>query len=136
MTKPEKLGIWMDHQRANLMEFTADPIQTRTIHSKFNHQEKELTLHEGENRMHNTEQHEQHEYYKELGHIIRGYKAVLLFGPTEAKTELNNLLLKDHLFSNIHIDVRAADKMTEHQQHAFVKEFFSKHPNSITTLVL
>jgi hypothetical protein len=134
MTKPEKLGIWMDHQSANLMEFTTDPIQTKTIHSKFTHQVKELTMHEGENRMHHKEQHEQAEYYKELGDIIRGYKAVVLFGPTEAKTELHNLLLKNNLFSKIHIDVRTADKMTENQQHAFVKDFFSKNPNNVTTL--
>jgi hypothetical protein len=126
MAKPEKLGIWMDHQSANLMEFTVDPIQTKTIQSKFTHQVKELSLHEGENRMHNKEQHQQAEFYKELGDIIRNYSAVVIFGPTDAKKELHNILLKDPLFSKIHIDIVQADKMTENQQHAFTKDFFSK----------
>jgi len=113
------LGIWMDHQDAHLMEFTTDPIETKTIESKFTHEESE-------NLMHNKEQHEQADYYRELGEIIRNYDDVLLFGPTEAKVELLNALRKDHRFADIVIEIKPADKMTLNQQHAFVKEYFSK----------
>ena len=127
MTTAKDLGIWMDHTSANLMEFTADPIETKTIDSKFTHAEKEQTLGKSENLMHNKEQHEQADYYRELGEIIRNYDEVVLFGPTDAKVELYNTLKDDHLFAKIKIEVIQADKMTENQQHAFVRKHFSRH---------
>jgi len=127
MTTAKDLGIWMDHTSANLMEFTADPIETKTIDSKFTHEEKEQTLGKSENLMHNKEQHEQADYYRELGEIIRNYDEVVLFGPTDAKVELYNILKDDHLFAKIKFEVIQADKMTENQQHAFVRKHFSGH---------
>lgn len=119
-----KLGIWMDHQHAHLTAFTTDPMNTETIDSKFTHESKVLSLHQGEDKMHTKENHQQGEYYKALGKAIKQYDAVVLFGPTDAKTELVNKLSKDHLFSKIKIDVVETDKMTVNQQHAFVKNFF------------
>jgi hypothetical protein len=129
----KKLGIWMDHSSAHLMEFTTDPIETKTIESKFTQEVKELSLEKGENRMHNKEQHQQAEYYKKLGGIISNYKEVLLFGPTDAKVELFNGLRAGHNFEKIKIEIKQADKMTENQQHAFVKDYFSTHIVPITT---
>ena len=122
----KSLGIWMDHQDAHIMEFTTDPIETKTVESKFTHEEKEQTLGRSENLMHNKEQHEEADYYKELGEIIRNYNDVILFGPTDAKVELFNSLRKDHRFADIVIEIKQADKMTGNQQHAFVREYFSK----------
>ena len=127
MTKENKAGIWMDHSNAHVMEFTTDPIETKTISSKFTHDEKEHSLGKSENLMHNKEQHQQAEYYKQLGEKIRHYTDVLLFGPTSAKDELFNILKADHRFAKIRIRVLHADKMTENQQHAFVKKHFSGH---------
>ncbi len=123
----KRLGIWMDHATAHLMEFTVDPIETTTIDSTFTHQEKEDSLGKSEQLMHNKEQHEEASYYKKLGEIIRNYREVVLFGPTNAKVELFNSLRTDHRFANIKIDLQQADKMTENQQHAFVKDFFLTH---------
>lgn len=119
------LGIWMDHSTAHLMEFTTD-IKTTVIESKFTHFDKEESLHKSESLMHNKEQHQQADYYKKLGAIILNYSEVLLFGPTDAKLELHNYLKKDHHFDKIKIEVASADKMTEHQEHAFVREHYSK----------
>ena len=124
----KKLGIWMDHASAHLMEFTVNPIETKTIDSKFTHQAKEFSLSKSENLMHNKEQHEQADYYKKLGEVIKNYDEVILFGPTEAKVELYNVLRANHLFSKIKIEVKQEDKMTENQQHAFVKDFFENAP--------
>ncbi|AMR30029.1 hypothetical protein A0256_00660 [Mucilaginibacter sp. PAMC 26640] len=125
MKTERNLGIWMDHQNAHLMEFTADPIGTQTIENHFNHEVKEAVMHKGEGTMHQKEQHETIAYYKELGEIIRDYDHVIFFGPTEAKTELLNYLRKDHRFASIQIATEPADKMTINQQHAFVKAYFS-----------
>jgi hypothetical protein len=125
MTTDKKLGIWMDHANAHLMEFTADPAHTKTITSTFIHEHKESTLSKGETQMHNKEQHQQADYYKKLGEVIRNYKDVILFGPTDAKVELFNILRADHRFAEIKIAVKQADKLSDNQQHQFVREHFA-----------
>lgn len=125
MKEAKYIGICMDHQNAHLMEFRASPITTRTIESKFTYQEKEQILERSENLMHNKEHHEQADYYREIGEIIRDYGEVVLFGPTDAKVELYNTLKDDHVFSNIKFTVVPTDKMTENQEHAFVKDYFA-----------
>lgn len=125
MTTEKKLGIWMDHANAHLMEY-ADPIVTKIVTSDSTHAEKEKTLQKGESMMHNKEQQQESEYYKTIGETIKDYDNVLLFGPTNAKTELLNILEADLSFSKIKIETRPADKMTENQEHAFVRDYFSE----------
>lgn len=125
MTTEKKLGIWMDHANAHLMEY-ADPIVTKIVTSDSTHEEKEKTLQKGESMMHNKEQQQESEYYKTIGETIKDYDDVLLFGPTNAKTELLNILEADLRFSKIKIETRPADKMTENQEHAFVRDYFSE----------
>lgn len=129
MEKKPKLAIWMDHSSAHLMDYPADPIVTRTIECSFTHKVKEETLQHGESTMHNKEQGEQAAYYKELAETIRPYDEVLIFGPTEAKTELYDTFKDNHLYSKIKVEIRPADKMTEGQMHAFVKAYFEGHKN-------
>lgn len=124
MKTKKQLGIWMDHASANLMDVNKEPIITKTIKSDFTHQEKERTAVKGEFMMHNDEQQKQHSYYNQIGKSMQGYDSVLIFGPTDAKKELVNLLKQDHHYDKIKIEVMDADKMTENQQHAFVKNYF------------
>jgi hypothetical protein len=126
MVAAKSLGIWMDHSSAHLIEFTTDPMETKIIESEFTHETKEQSLGKSENLMHNKEQHQQSEYYKKLGEIIKNYEEVILFGPTKAKVELYNTLKADHLFAKIKIEVKPADKMTKNQEHAFVRQYFSR----------
>jgi len=121
----KNLGIWMDHSSAHIMDCSINPMVTITIESKFTHEEKELSLIKGESHMHNKEQHEQLEYYKKIGETIVNYQDVILFGPTDAKVELFNILRTDHRFAKIRIEMKNTDKMTEFQQHSFVQEYFS-----------
>ena len=124
MKKSEKLGIWMDHSNAHIINVLTDTIEKNTISSKFTHQEKEHSLSKSESLMHHKEQHQQHEYYKEIGDVIKNFNEVVVFGPTDAKVELVNFLKQDHHFDNIKIIVKNSDKMTEHQEFAFVKAHF------------
>jgi len=39
---------------------------------------------------------------------------------------LSCALKKDHRFADIVIEIKQTDKMTENQQHAFVRDYFSK----------
>jgi hypothetical protein len=126
MTTIKKLGIWMDHSNAHLMEFENAASGSKTIEPSFTQLLKESGSNDsGEHIMHNKEQQQQSAFFKELGEVIKKYGEVILFGPTDAKTELLNMLKKDHHFDKIKIDIRQADKMSENQQHAFVREYFS-----------
>jgi hypothetical protein len=129
--KKKFIGIWMDHASANLIEIKNGIMETKTIVSKFTHEEKKETLHKGEKAMHHKEQHEESNYYMEIAAIILNFEDVLLFGATEAKDELLNILKADHRFDKINIETRTFDKMTENKQHGFVKEYFSKHLSDI-----
>jgi hypothetical protein len=83
-------------------------------------------LSKSESLMHNKEQQQLFQYYKKLSEVIKDYKRVLLFGPTNAKTELFDVLSEDERFVNIIIEIKETDKMTANQKHDFVKNYFSR----------
>ena len=123
MKKKTTLGIWMDHSKANLIDVSSKK-DTYSITSEFTFSTKEEALKRSENVMHNKEQHMHEAYYKKLGVEILKYEHVLLFGPTKAKEELRNYLNKDLHFKHIKIDIEGADKLSNNEQHAFVKKHF------------
>jgi hypothetical protein len=125
MKKNKHLGIWMDYSNAVLMEITNETIVTSNIVSGFTHQDKVDGLHKSENLMHNKEQHGHSDYFKKIADAIRDFQEVLLFGPTNAKNELLNLIKGDHLFENIQFGVKDTDKMTDFQMQAFVRAYFN-----------
>ncbi len=125
MKSTKKLGIWMDHSIAHLMEFSETPFEIETIESKFTHEEKEKSLAKGESFMHHKEQQLLSDYFKKIAKFILNYNKVLLFGPTNAKTELYNLLSEDNRFVKIKIHVKETDKMNAHQRQNFINEHFS-----------
>jgi len=125
MKPTKRLGIWMDHSIAHLMELTKDSIVTKTIESESKIQEKEQHTSKDESLKLNKEQNYHAAFFKKLGDVIKDFDEVVLFGPTSAKNELLNILRDNHLFEKIKIEVKSADKMTENQQQAFVKEYFN-----------
>ena len=44
MKAKKKLGIWMDHSIAYLMEFTSSAFEIKTIESKFTEQKKLIAV--------------------------------------------------------------------------------------------
>lgn len=126
MKRKKKLGIWMDHSLAHLMEFTSNHFEIETIESKFTTDVKKQSLAKNEKIVHNKEQGLLKDYYKKLGEAIKNYQRVILFGPTDAKIELFDLLSEDERFLKIKFEIKNTDNMTENQQQAFVQEYFSK----------
>lgn len=125
MDKQKKLGIWMDHSTANLIDLSTGN-NNHTINSKFTFSTKEAALNSSENSIHNKEQQLHEAYYKEISAAILNYDHVLLFGPTNAKLELHNYLNKDLHFKDIKIYIEPADKMTDNEKVAFVKNHFKE----------
>jgi hypothetical protein len=126
MESIKQLGIWMDHSTANLVDLSNDTVETITLESTPAFPEQVQNLRMDESLMQNKEQNQQSDFFKKLSLIINDYNEVLLFGPTNAKTELFNLLKENRQFGKIKIFVQSTDKMTDNQQKAFVKEFFNK----------
>jgi stalled ribosome rescue protein Dom34 len=122
MTK--SIGIYMDHASAHIIPSTGDPAETTLIESAFTASDKTLTFEHGEKAMHHSQQRDLSAYYKKIGEVIKQYEQVVLFGPTDAKKELLNLLKKDHHFDQISIRFEHTDKLTENQQLALVREHF------------
>ena len=125
MKSTTELGIWMDHSTAYILEFSSAPSEIKTIESTFTHLKKMEAFAKSESLMHNKEQQELTSYYKKLSAIIKDYESVLLFGPTNAKVELFDLLRKDQHFDAIKIEIKETDNMTARQKDAFVKSHFA-----------
>jgi len=134
MKATRQLGIWMDHSMAYLMELSNGTIVSNTVESKPELQGDEQIVYKDESHMLNKIQRQLSAYYKKLSDVILDYEEVVLFGPTEAKNELLNLLLDNHLFDKIKIAIKPTDKMTEIQKNAFVKDYFNKPRQNSKTL--
>ncbi len=125
MKTQKKLGIWMDHLHANLIDLDSNK-NNQTVTSKFNSDVQDEAIRKSEKGMHNKRQQLHEAYYKEIAAAILNYDHVLLFGPTDAKTELHNFLKEDLHFKDIKICIEPADKMNDSQKEAFVKNHFEK----------
>jgi stalled ribosome rescue protein Dom34 len=121
-----QLGIWMDHSIAYLIDTTNDPFSLSTIESMANQEEKQ-NFGKDESLKHSKEKKHLIDYFNELGNRIKNYKNVLLFGPTDAKTELFNMLKDNRQFEEIKIEIKTSGKLTENQIHAFVRKHFLKN---------
>ena len=124
MKTKKRLGIWMDHSIAHLIEVENDQMAADTITAKVGEQDEPLDKRD-ETLIQNKEQNELADFFSRISDVIINYDEVLLFGPTNAKTELINKLKEDHHFDDIKIEVKAADKMTKNQLQSFVDEHFS-----------
>jgi stalled ribosome rescue protein Dom34 len=119
MKNSKKLAVYLDHSHATLFNYGTSAVEFRVIESEFNPQNNK-----GEHQVHNKEQHLLHKYYENIGIAILDFDYVLLFGPTDAKTELFNYLSEIPKFGKIDIKVKTADKLSENQKLSFVDNYF------------
>jgi stalled ribosome rescue protein Dom34 len=127
MTDKKYLGVWMDHSVAHFVEYTKHSMPIENDDITLTQEEKNTVASDSESTIQNKENQKQGEFYKKLADVIKDYDEVLLFGPTNAKAELHNILKEDHHFDDIKMSVESADHMTQNQQVAFVKAHFSNN---------
>jgi len=125
MKVKKRLGIWMDHTVARLMEYAAEDYKVTTVEVEFTPPANQQPILRSESALHNKENQSLNSYYKGLMNHIKKYDEVVLFGPTDAKTELFNLLRADHRFDGIHLETKTATKMSYEQQHEFIQNYFA-----------
>ena len=123
------IGLWIDHRKAVVVIVSHEGEQVREIIS---HMEKH-TRFAGRGSEHGSDedmrdrQYENHlnDYYDKVIAAVRDGDSIQIFGPGEAKGELEKRLEHEGLKGRI-VGVEAADKMTDRQIAAQVRQYFQK----------
>lgn len=134
MVTAKRIGIWMDYTNARLIEFTSFSFSSRIIKAPFALNEKMTNPDSNGKTSNNIEHGQKIGYYKIISESIQDFNDVLLFGPTDAKTELMNLIKKEKLTSKINIEVMNTDNLNDQQQQTFVRTHFTNPLRKATTL--
>jgi hypothetical protein len=124
-----KTGIWIDHTEAFIvLDAAADAHVGVDKHVRFT---GHTSAHEGAA----DDQRDRHragqlaKYYDEVIFHVRAAESILLFGPGEAKGELQKRLASTGLGKCV-VGVETTDKMTDHQIVAKVRQYYAKQPNA------
>jgi peptide subunit release factor 1 (eRF1) len=125
----KEIGLWIDHKEALIAFASGDDAEVKRVesdmekHGRFSGGAAAATEEDIRDRRFGN--HLQ-KYYDEVIVLIRDADSILILGPGEAKTELKKRLEGQHLGERI-VGVEAADKMTEGQVAAKVREHFLHH---------
>ena len=131
----KNVGIWVDHEKAFIVSFTGEQKTAFFVQSNV---EGHIRLSGGsrsrtpygpqdvasESKMEERRKHQLRRYYQEIIRAISDAKKILIFGPGEAKIELEKEIKKSKQLSSKITGIEPADKMTERQITAKVKKFF------------
>jgi hypothetical protein len=130
----KEVGLWIDHRKAVIVSMENEVEVTREIRSNM---EKHVRFSSGtrSNAPNNSQgstaedmrdrQFGDHlgRYYEGIISVIRDADSIWLFGPGEAKVELENRLKHEELGGRI-VGIETVDKMTDHQIAAKVRDHF------------
>lgn len=132
----KQIGLWIDHKRAVILTLNDEEESLYVIesdtkrHSRYHGATHPRTPYsaqyqKGDDQLDNQFNESLNKYYEKVLVQLRGADAVLIFGPGEAKTELQKRL--EHQKSHPLIDgIESADKMTDRQIAAKVRKHFQE----------
>ena len=126
MDTKKRMGIWMDHSGAQLLEFSGDAKPMIKIPLNVQLHPEEGDNYDDESKMLHKEKNSLASFYKKIVPVIRDFDELLLFGPTNAKSEFHNFLRKDAYFDQMKITTMTTDKLSGEQKHHFVTDFFKR----------
>lgn len=127
-------GLWIDHRKAVIVMASENGEETKEIDSGVEKQPgrvagvKSTTPFESF-LVQADDSHERkftghlNEYYERVITHIRRAESILIFGPGEAKDELNKRLVRDKLGERV-LAVQTADRMTDREVAAKIREYF------------
>lgn len=130
----DKAGVWIDHRNALIVAIGPGGEQTTRVVSKVEkHPERggdsplrgsyDSDQVPADNSRQRALTGELDIYYDEVIEALRGFDSLLIFGPGEAKGELNRRLASMKLAERV-TAVETADKMTDPQIVAKVRTYF------------
>ena len=120
----KRVGLWIDHRKAIIVTISEEGEETKEIKSDM---EKHVRFSSGSSedgssedvRDRNFDNH-LNSYYDKVIACLREADSIQIFGPGEAKGELEKLLEKEGLKGRI-FEIEAMDKMTDRQIAAKVR---------------
>jgi stalled ribosome rescue protein Dom34 len=120
------VGIWIDHERAVIVAVSAGRVTTKTLESEVGVHPRYSGRQDDGGEKKYQERHRQRleQYYDEVISQLGQPEALLIFGPGEAKLELKERLSRTKTSSERTVDIETADKLTDPQIVARVKEHF------------
>jgi len=130
----KEVGLWIDHRKTVMVSIVNEVEETREIRSNM---EKHVRFSSGtQSDAPDTSQGSTAEdmrdrqcgnqlgrYYEGIISFIRDADSIWIFGPGEAKIELENCLKREELGGRI-VGVETVDKMTDHQIEAKVRDYY------------
>ena len=127
MAKNE-IGLWIDHRKAVIAFASGDGEEIKQIesdmekHVRFSGGAADLTEEDMRDRRFTNQLNK---YYDAVIACIRDADSILILGPGEAKGELQKRLEELSLGGHI-VGIETADKMTDRQVAAKVRQYFLK----------
>jgi len=128
-----RFGLWIDHQQAVIVSVSEQGESIKKIESgakrrEFRGPARSQTAYsakygKGDNQLDSQFMEQLHKYYGQVLAELRGAQVVLVFGPAEARTELKRLI-EDDKSMRCEVHVEPADRMTDPQITARVRDFF------------
>jgi hypothetical protein len=129
-----EVGLWIDHRKTVFVTIENDVEVTREIRSNIEKHVRFMTsassktpksAHRAIAEDMRDRQFGDHlgQYYEGIISFIRNADSIWIFGPGEAKVELGNCLKREDLGSRI-VGIETADKMTDHQIAAKVRDYY------------
>jgi hypothetical protein len=122
-----KIGLWIDHRKAVIVIVSDEGEETKQITSGM---EKRVRFSSGASEDGSSEDvrdrqygNQLNSYYDDVIACLRGAESIQIFGPGEAKGELETRLEKEGLKGRI-IEIETVDKMTDRQIAAKVRQHF------------
>ena len=122
-----QVGVWIDHRKAVIVLVTDEGEETRLIESSM---EKHVRFASGSSEDGSAESTRDRQfashldgYYDKVIASIRDAESILIFGPGEAKGELEKRLENKELGGRI-VGIETVDKMTDRQIAARVRQHF------------
>ncbi len=122
-----EVGLWIDHKEAIIVSLKGDAEVTKHIssdnaHAKTPEGMRKFSSEDGRDRRFGNVLNE---FYDEVVAAVRGAETIQIFGPGEAKGELEKRLeragLKEHVLA-----IEPADKMTQPEIAAKVRKHFGR----------
>jgi len=122
-----RIGIWIDHRQAVLVAQSSGFTTTTTLDSGVDAHPHFSGPREGGGEKRYEARHGQQldRYYDEVIDRLDAPAAMLIFGPGEARLELQSRLARSKALAACVVDVEAAGSMTEPQIVAKVKAHFT-----------
>jgi stalled ribosome rescue protein Dom34 len=131
-----EVGVWIDHRKAVIASIAGKTEKTRQVtsnmekHVRYSRAAQENSAEDQRDRRFTDHLNK---YYDEVVAHIRGAESILILGPGEAKTELQERLRNEGLQGRI-VGLETVDKMTDRQIAARVRQRFLKSNGKVHEL--